>query len=199
MLANLVMMQSGSVPHFSMQYYAIHCLPHQVWSYSFQMPKYTELLCKICNRWWDIYYFCVYFDWLLSCTIKTWSLSDFFQIRWVGSEWFTSLISDRQPLFRTSCLMLRFWLWWSAVYVTIWTTEARTMLFKPSKWAQAGVRHKPAVTWVTGQGFLSFRTGSALALLYGTSATLEHHHFNHAVMILQSEVRSSLFINIAFS
>lgn len=33
------------------------------------------------------------------------------------------------------------------------------------------------------------RTGSALALLYGTSATLEHHHFNHAVMILQSEVR----------
>ncbi|KAG7249172.1 hypothetical protein CRUP_008933, partial [Coryphaenoides rupestris] len=30
-------------------------------------------------------------------------------------------------------------------------------------------------------------TGSALALLYGTSATLEHHHFNHAVMILQSE------------
>ncbi|TKS81966.1 Dual 3',5'-cyclic-AMP and -GMP phosphodiesterase 11A [Collichthys lucidus] len=32
------------------------------------------------------------------------------------------------------------------------------------------------------------KTGSALALLYGTSATLEHHHFNHAVMILQSEV-----------
>lgn len=32
------------------------------------------------------------------------------------------------------------------------------------------------------------RTGSALALLYGTSATLEHHHFNHAVMILQSKV-----------
>ncbi|XP_026232713.1 dual 3',5'-cyclic-AMP and -GMP phosphodiesterase 11A isoform X2 [Anabas testudineus] len=31
------------------------------------------------------------------------------------------------------------------------------------------------------------KTGSALALLYGTSATLEHHHFNHAVMILQSE------------
>uniref|UniRef100_W5KJ99 Phosphodiesterase n=1 Tax=Astyanax mexicanus TaxID=7994 RepID=W5KJ99_ASTMX len=32
------------------------------------------------------------------------------------------------------------------------------------------------------------KTGSALSLLYGTSATLEHHHFNHAVMILQSEV-----------
>ncbi|XP_048116944.1 dual 3',5'-cyclic-AMP and -GMP phosphodiesterase 11A [Alosa alosa] len=31
------------------------------------------------------------------------------------------------------------------------------------------------------------KTGSALALLYGTSATLEHHHFNHAVMILQSQ------------
>ncbi|XP_028835442.1 dual 3',5'-cyclic-AMP and -GMP phosphodiesterase 11A isoform X1 [Denticeps clupeoides] len=31
------------------------------------------------------------------------------------------------------------------------------------------------------------KSGSALALLYGTSATLEHHHFNHAVMILQSE------------
>lgn len=41
-------------------------------------------------------------------------------------------------------------------------------------------------------GLVSCRTGSALALLYGTSATLEHHHFNHAVMILQSEVRSSL-------
>ncbi|ELW63769.1 Dual 3',5'-cyclic-AMP and -GMP phosphodiesterase 11A [Tupaia chinensis] len=32
------------------------------------------------------------------------------------------------------------------------------------------------------------KSGSALAQLYGTSATLEHHHFNHAVMILQSEV-----------
>lgn len=38
------------------------------------------------------------------------------------------------------------------------------------------------------------RTGSALALLYGTSATLEHHHFNHAVMILQSEVHNVSFI-----
>lgn len=37
------------------------------------------------------------------------------------------------------------------------------------------------------------RTGSALSLLYGTSATLEHHHFNHAVMILQSEVRCVSF------
>ena len=36
----------------------------------------------------------------------------------------------------------------------------------------------------------SFRSGSALAQLYGTSATLEHHHFNHAVMILQSEVKT---------
>lgn len=36
--------------------------------------------------------------------------------------------------------------------------------------------------------FVRVRTGSALSLLYGTSATLEHHHFNHAVMILQSEV-----------
>lgn len=35
---------------------------------------------------------------------------------------------------------------------------------------------------------LCVRTGSALSLLYGTSATMEHHHFNHAVMILQSEV-----------
>ncbi|XP_019741882.1 dual 3',5'-cyclic-AMP and -GMP phosphodiesterase 11A isoform X2 [Hippocampus comes] len=36
------------------------------------------------------------------------------------------------------------------------------------------------------------KTGSALALLYGTSATLEHHHFNHAVMILQSEEYSNM-------
>nr|XP_022286259.1 dual 3',5'-cyclic-AMP and -GMP phosphodiesterase 11A-like isoform X2 [Crassostrea virginica] len=31
------------------------------------------------------------------------------------------------------------------------------------------------------------KTSSALAQLYGTKATLEHHHFNHAVMILNSE------------
>ncbi|KAM4600950.1 dual 3',5'-cyclic-AMP and -GMP phosphodiesterase 11A [Polymixia lowei] len=38
-------------------------------------------------------------------------------------------------------------------------------------------------------------TDSALALLYGTSATLEHHHFNHAVMILQSEGHN-IFANL---
>ncbi|XP_061180019.1 dual 3',5'-cyclic-AMP and -GMP phosphodiesterase 11A-like isoform X2 [Saccostrea echinata] len=31
------------------------------------------------------------------------------------------------------------------------------------------------------------KTSSALAQLYGTKATLEHHHFNHAIMILNSE------------
>ncbi|XP_014666169.1 PREDICTED: dual 3',5'-cyclic-AMP and -GMP phosphodiesterase 11A-like [Priapulus caudatus] len=31
------------------------------------------------------------------------------------------------------------------------------------------------------------KTQSPLALLYGTSATMEQHHFNHAVMILNSE------------
>jgi hypothetical protein len=35
------------------------------------------------------------------------------------------------------------------------------------------------------------RTGSALVLLYGTTNTMEHHHFNHAVMILSSEVRQN--------
>ncbi|KAM6967490.1 dual 3',5'-cyclic-AMP and -GMP phosphodiesterase 11A [Aplochiton taeniatus] len=39
------------------------------------------------------------------------------------------------------------------------------------------------------------KIGSALALLYGTSATLEHHHFNHAVMILQSEGHN-IFANL---
>ncbi|XP_039550479.1 dual 3',5'-cyclic-AMP and -GMP phosphodiesterase 11A isoform X2 [Pimephales promelas] len=39
------------------------------------------------------------------------------------------------------------------------------------------------------------KSGSALALLYGTSATLEHHHFNHAVMILQSEGHN-IFANL---
>ncbi|XP_043931245.1 dual 3',5'-cyclic-AMP and -GMP phosphodiesterase 11A [Protopterus annectens] len=39
-------------------------------------------------------------------------------------------------------------------------------------------------------------TGSALAQLYGTSATLEHHHFNHAVMILQSEGHN-IFANLS--
>ncbi|XP_070175447.1 dual 3',5'-cyclic-AMP and -GMP phosphodiesterase 11A-like [Littorina saxatilis] len=31
------------------------------------------------------------------------------------------------------------------------------------------------------------KTSSALCQLYGTKATLEHHHFNHAIMILNSE------------
>ncbi|CAG7819891.1 unnamed protein product [Allacma fusca] len=31
------------------------------------------------------------------------------------------------------------------------------------------------------------KTGSAIALLYGTQNTMEHHHFNHAVMIINSE------------
>lgn len=56
---------------------------------------------------------------------------------------------------------------------------------------------RPQIQWTTdalqmnhvSQQYTPCRTGSALALLYGTSATLEHHHFNHAVMILQSEVR----------
>ena len=42
------------------------------------------------------------------------------------------------------------------------------------------------------------RTGSALALLYGTSATLEHHHFNHAVMILQSEVHFQYLLQCSY-
>uniref|UniRef100_A0A6Q2YYE3 Phosphodiesterase n=1 Tax=Esox lucius TaxID=8010 RepID=A0A6Q2YYE3_ESOLU len=40
------------------------------------------------------------------------------------------------------------------------------------------------------------KTGSALSLLYGTSATLEQHHFNHAVMILQSEGHN-IFSNLS--
>ncbi|XP_051846624.1 dual 3',5'-cyclic-AMP and -GMP phosphodiesterase 11A-like [Antechinus flavipes] len=40
------------------------------------------------------------------------------------------------------------------------------------------------------------QSGSALAQLYGTSATLEHHHFNHAVMILQSEGHN-IFANLS--
>ncbi|GCB73022.1 hypothetical protein scyTo_0002305 [Scyliorhinus torazame] len=40
------------------------------------------------------------------------------------------------------------------------------------------------------------KSGSALAQLYGTSATLEYHHFNHAVMILQSEGHN-IFANLS--
>ncbi|XP_074856869.1 dual 3',5'-cyclic-AMP and -GMP phosphodiesterase 11A isoform X1 [Carettochelys insculpta] len=40
------------------------------------------------------------------------------------------------------------------------------------------------------------KSGSALAQLYGTFATLEHHHFNHAVMILQSEGHN-IFANLS--
>ncbi|XP_075685627.1 dual 3',5'-cyclic-AMP and -GMP phosphodiesterase 11A [Rhinoderma darwinii] len=40
------------------------------------------------------------------------------------------------------------------------------------------------------------KSGSALSQLYGTSATLEHHHFNHAVMILQSEGHN-IFANLS--
>lgn len=34
------------------------------------------------------------------------------------------------------------------------------------------------------------QTGSPLALLYGTKNTMEHHHFNHAVMILNSDAHN---------
>jgi len=42
--------------------------------------------------------------------------------------------------------------------------------------------------WRLSVNFGLYRSGSALSQLYGTEATLEHHHFNHAVMILNSEV-----------
>lgn len=42
---------------------------------------------------------------------------------------------------------------------------------------------------------LRSRARSALVLLYGTTNTMEHHHFNHAVMILSSEVSFSLLPN----
>ncbi|XP_015277927.1 PREDICTED: dual 3',5'-cyclic-AMP and -GMP phosphodiesterase 11A [Gekko japonicus] len=48
----------------------------------------------------------------------------------------------------------------------------------------------------TQRNSLSILSGSALAQLYGTSATLEHHHFNHAVMILQSEGHN-IFANLS--
>ncbi|GFR94156.1 phosphodiesterase [Elysia marginata] len=35
------------------------------------------------------------------------------------------------------------------------------------------------------------KSSSALSQLYGTKATLEHHHFNHAIMILNSGVSTS--------
>ncbi|KAG7164322.1 Dual 3',5'-cyclic-AMP and -GMP phosphodiesterase 11A-like 1 [Homarus americanus] len=41
-------------------------------------------------------------------------------------------------------------------------------------------------------------TGSALALLYGTQNTMEQHHFNHAVMILNSEGHN-IFSNLSSS
>lgn len=97
----------------------------------------------------DIFWISISFNWSLTFTIKKWSSSHFPFIWWVGSECCASLISDRQPPFRMSCLMRRLWLWWSAVYVTIWTTEALTMHFKPSKWAQAEVRYQAVATWVT--------------------------------------------------
>ncbi|KAL3837319.1 hypothetical protein ACJMK2_022685 [Sinanodonta woodiana] len=40
------------------------------------------------------------------------------------------------------------------------------------------------------------KTSSALAQLYGTKATLENHHFNHALMILNSEGHN-IFINFS--
>lgn len=40
------------------------------------------------------------------------------------------------------------------------------------------------------------KTSSALAQLYGTKATLEHHHFNHAIMILNTE-STNIFSNLS--
>ena len=44
------------------------------------------------------------------------------------------------------------------------------------------------VVWI--YVFMFPRSSSPLSQLYGTQATLEHHHFNHAVIILNSEVRA---------
>ena len=41
--------------------------------------------------------------------------------------------------------------------------------------------------------FASFRSASPLAQLYGTSV-MEHHHFDHCIMILHSSVRSGNFM-----
>lgn len=38
----------------------------------------------------------------------------------------------------------------------------------------------------------SFRTDSALAMLYSTSV-MEHHHFDHCIMILNSTVRCKIY------
>ncbi|KAL4229189.1 Dual 3' [Mactra antiquata] len=40
------------------------------------------------------------------------------------------------------------------------------------------------------------KTSSAIAQLYGTKATMEHHHFNHAIMILNSE-GTNIFSNFS--
>ncbi|KAL0626325.1 Dual 3',5'-cyclic-AMP and -GMP phosphodiesterase 11A [Plecturocebus cupreus] len=62
-----------------------------------------------------------------------------------------------------------------------------------------------AQSWLTATSASQFqavllphtpKSGSALAQLYGTSATLEHHHFNHAVMILQSQGHN-IFANLS--
>ncbi|XP_053408413.1 dual 3',5'-cyclic-AMP and -GMP phosphodiesterase 11A-like isoform X3 [Mercenaria mercenaria] len=40
------------------------------------------------------------------------------------------------------------------------------------------------------------KSSSALAQLYGTKATLEHHHFNHAIMIINTE-STNIFSNLS--
>lgn len=48
-------------------------------------------------------------------------------------------------------------------------------------------QHQQAVVYLSVLCFAVVRTDSPLAKLYTTS-TLEHHHFNHAVIILSTEV-----------
>lgn len=108
----------------------------------------------------DILYIVISLNWSLPCTIKIWSFSIY------NGLCFTSLMSDRQPPFRMSYLMLRFSLWWSAVYVTIWTTEALTMHSKPSKWPQAEVRYQAVATLVTARALCWVFCPIGLVLLW---------------------------------
>ena len=75
------------------------------------------------------------------------------------------------------------------VFPLSWSTEN---LLLPSFWTQLRITvFKPVTYFIIIIIFLSvcffFRVSSPLAQLYSTS-TMEHHHFDHSIMILNSEV-----------
>lgn len=105
--------------------------------------------------------------------------------------WRGALLHDAPSLFSTvvwssTYQTKKFWHWLLHVCVMISIIEGPTMHSNRSKCPILHSFH--TCETIILSSLFGHRSSSPLSQLYGTQATLEHHHFNHAVIILNSEV-----------